>query len=95
MPATVIYFTAYDQLRDYLQARMGSRSHYIPLLAGALARREYPSSLGSPRAHPVSWQQSLAGLSAWLSQHNANGSGTATGVDGAHSLVSLLLQWVL
>lgn len=50
MPATVIYFTTYDQLRDYLHARMGkgSWSHYIPLLAGALARREYPSSLGSP-----------------------------------------------
>ncbi|NWW58249.1 S2539 protein, partial [Ifrita kowaldi] len=38
VPATVIYFTAYDQLRDYLQAWTGSRSHYIPLLAGALAR---------------------------------------------------------
>lgn len=42
MPATVIYFTAYDQLRDYLHARTGSRGHHIPLLAGALARREYP-----------------------------------------------------
>ncbi|XP_032934912.1 solute carrier family 25 member 39 isoform X2 [Catharus ustulatus] len=38
VPATVIYFTAYDQLRDYLHARMGSWSHSIPLLAGALAR---------------------------------------------------------
>ncbi|NXU41426.1 S2539 protein, partial [Drymodes brunneopygia] len=38
VPATVIYFTAYDQLRDYLHARTGTRSHYIPLLAGALAR---------------------------------------------------------
>uniref|UniRef100_A0A8D2NUA9 Mitochondrial glutathione transporter SLC25A39 n=1 Tax=Zosterops lateralis melanops TaxID=1220523 RepID=A0A8D2NUA9_ZOSLA len=40
VPATVIYFTTYDQLRDYLHARMGkgSWSHYIPLLAGALAR---------------------------------------------------------
>ncbi|NXR26313.1 S2539 protein, partial [Cinclus mexicanus] len=38
VPATVIYFTAYDQLRDYLHARMGSWNHYIPLLAGALAR---------------------------------------------------------
>lgn len=48
MPATVIYFTAYDQLRDYLHARMGSWSHSIPLLAGALARRECRSSAGSP-----------------------------------------------
>ncbi|NXD00350.1 S2539 protein, partial [Certhia familiaris] len=38
VPATVIYFTAYDQLRDYLHTRMGSWGHYIPLLAGALAR---------------------------------------------------------
>ncbi|XP_075578918.1 mitochondrial glutathione transporter SLC25A39 isoform X2 [Pelecanus crispus] len=38
VPATVIYFTTYDQLRDYLHARMGSRGHHIPLLAGALAR---------------------------------------------------------
>ncbi|NXQ28837.1 S2539 protein, partial [Alaudala cheleensis] len=40
VPATVIYFTTYDQLRDYLHTRMGmgSWSHYIPLLAGALAR---------------------------------------------------------
>ncbi|NWI16672.1 S2539 protein, partial [Crypturellus soui] len=38
VPATAIYFTAYDQLRDYLQARAGSRGHHIPLVAGALAR---------------------------------------------------------
>ncbi|NXG64640.1 S2539 protein, partial [Hemiprocne comata] len=38
VPATVIYFTTYDQLRDYLQARTGSQGHHIPLLAGALAR---------------------------------------------------------
>lgn len=66
VPATVIYFTTYDQLRDYLHARMGSWNHYIPLLAGALARRECHSSLGSPRAHLVSWQQSVAGLSAHI-----------------------------
>ncbi|NWI60198.1 S2539 protein, partial [Calyptomena viridis] len=38
VPATVIYFTTYDQLRDYLHTRTGSRGHHIPLLAGALAR---------------------------------------------------------
>ncbi|KFM13364.1 Solute carrier family 25 member 39, partial [Aptenodytes forsteri] len=38
VPATVIYFTTYDQLRDYLHARTGSQGHHIPLLAGALAR---------------------------------------------------------
>ncbi|XP_019478929.1 solute carrier family 25 member 39 isoform X3 [Meleagris gallopavo] len=41
VPATVIYFTTYDQLRDYLHARTGSRGHHIPLLAGALARPLY------------------------------------------------------
>lgn len=86
VPATVIYFTTYDQLRDYLHARMGSWNHYIPLLAGALARREYPSSLGSPHAHPVSWQVSVPTLSAWLSWRGAGGSGTAAGADRAHRL---------
>ncbi|KAM6312057.1 mitochondrial glutathione transporter SLC25A39 isoform 1-T1 [Podargus strigoides] len=38
VPATVIYFTTYDQLRDYLHARTGSWGYHIPLLAGALAR---------------------------------------------------------
>ncbi|XP_005059945.1 PREDICTED: solute carrier family 25 member 39 [Ficedula albicollis] len=38
VPATVIYFTTYDQLRDYLRARVGGWSPSIPLLAGALAR---------------------------------------------------------
>ncbi|KAM8988881.1 mitochondrial glutathione transporter SLC25A39 isoform 2-T2 [Ara ararauna] len=38
VPATVIYFTTYDQLRDYLHTRTGSRGRHIPLVAGALAR---------------------------------------------------------
>lgn len=50
VPATVIYFTTYDQLRDYLHARTGSRGHHIPLLAGALARRE---CLPQPPAHAL------------------------------------------
>lgn len=75
VPATVIYFTTYDQLRDYLRARTGSRGHHIPLLAGALARREYPSSVGiSPvltlrpcrRAQRVSWLL-VPAFGAWLS----------------------------
>lgn len=66
MPATIIYFTAYDQLRDYLHTRMGSWSHSIPLLAGALARRECRSPEGSP----------VPTLS-WLCWHHAGGSGTA------------------
>ncbi|NXW51998.1 S2539 protein, partial [Nyctiprogne leucopyga] len=72
VPATVIYFTTYDQLRDYLHARTGSRGHHIPLLAGALARREYPSSPGHPpvptlcphrRAWWLSW---CPDFGAWL-----------------------------
>uniref|UniRef100_A0A9J7XET2 Solute carrier family 25 member 40 n=1 Tax=Cyprinus carpio carpio TaxID=630221 RepID=A0A9J7XET2_CYPCA len=38
VPATVIYFTCYDQLCAVLKLRMGDRSDYAPLLAGAIAR---------------------------------------------------------
>uniref|UniRef100_A0A3B5MZY4 Solute carrier family 25 member 40 n=1 Tax=Xiphophorus couchianus TaxID=32473 RepID=A0A3B5MZY4_9TELE len=38
VPATVIYFTCYDQLCAALRARMGERSQEAPLLAGAIAR---------------------------------------------------------
>ncbi|XP_052473995.1 probable mitochondrial glutathione transporter SLC25A40 [Carassius gibelio] len=38
VPATVIYFTCYDQLCAVLKHRMGERSDYAPLLAGAIAR---------------------------------------------------------
>ena len=102
VPATVIYFTAYDQLRDYLHARMGSRGHHIPLLAGALARREYPSSLGGPpvpplrplrRARRVSWL-SVPTFGTWLCCHGALlGSGTATRGDRTDAQCPLL-QWV-
>lgn len=38
VPATVIYFTCYDQLCAALKVRMGDRSDTAPLLAGAIAR---------------------------------------------------------
>ncbi|KAI2654969.1 Solute carrier family 25 member 40 [Labeo rohita] len=38
VPATVIYFTSYDQLCASLKLRMGDHSVYAPLLAGAIAR---------------------------------------------------------
>uniref|UniRef100_A0A8C1ZIA9 Mitochondrial glutathione transporter SLC25A40 n=1 Tax=Cyprinus carpio TaxID=7962 RepID=A0A8C1ZIA9_CYPCA len=38
VPATVIYFTCYDQLCAVLKLRMGDQSDYAPLLAGAIAR---------------------------------------------------------
>ncbi|XP_048882022.1 probable mitochondrial glutathione transporter SLC25A40 [Brienomyrus brachyistius] len=38
VPATVIYFTCYDQLCAVLRKRMGSYSGEAPLLAGAVAR---------------------------------------------------------
>ncbi|KAJ7989491.1 hypothetical protein DPEC_G00305100 [Dallia pectoralis] len=38
VPATVIYFTCYDQLRDCLRYGMGFQGNHIPLVAGALAR---------------------------------------------------------
>ncbi|XP_037640694.1 solute carrier family 25 member 40-like isoform X2 [Sebastes umbrosus] len=38
VPATVIYFTCYDQLCSALRVRMGDRAQEAPLLAGAIAR---------------------------------------------------------
>ncbi|KAK7886791.1 hypothetical protein WMY93_026412 [Mugilogobius chulae] len=38
VPATVIYFTCYDQLCVALKARMAARSQEAPALAGAIAR---------------------------------------------------------
>ncbi|XP_075033389.1 mitochondrial glutathione transporter SLC25A39 isoform X1 [Mixophyes fleayi] len=38
VPATIIYFTCYDQLRDFLCYGLGYSGSHIPLIAGALAR---------------------------------------------------------
>ncbi|XP_017280614.1 solute carrier family 25 member 40 [Kryptolebias marmoratus] len=38
VPATVIYFTCYDQLYAALRMRMGDRAQEAPILAGAIAR---------------------------------------------------------
>lgn len=38
VPATIIYFTCYDQLRDFLRFGLGFQGSHIPLVAGALAR---------------------------------------------------------
>lgn len=38
VPATVIYFTCYDQLCAVFKVRMGDRSDLAPLFAGAIAR---------------------------------------------------------
>ncbi|XP_065134616.1 mitochondrial glutathione transporter SLC25A39 isoform X1 [Paramisgurnus dabryanus] len=38
VPATIIYFTCYDQLRDFLRYGMGYQGDHIPLIAGGLAR---------------------------------------------------------
>lgn len=38
VPATVIYFTCYDQLCTALRLRMGEYAQEAPLLAGATAR---------------------------------------------------------
>uniref|UniRef100_A0A8D3ATB7 Mitochondrial glutathione transporter SLC25A39 n=1 Tax=Scophthalmus maximus TaxID=52904 RepID=A0A8D3ATB7_SCOMX len=38
VPATVIYFTCYDQLRDFLRFGLGFQGNHVPLVAGALAR---------------------------------------------------------
>lgn len=44
VPATVIYFTCYDQLCAALKVRMGDHAQEAPLLAGAIARGK-PTSL--------------------------------------------------
>lgn len=49
VPATVIYFTCYDQLCAALRVRMGDHAQEAPLLAGATAR-------GEPSAVPLSLQ---------------------------------------
>ncbi|XP_062900228.1 probable mitochondrial glutathione transporter SLC25A40 [Mobula hypostoma] len=38
VPATVIYFTCYDQLRNFMNYRLGYDGNYVPLIAGASAR---------------------------------------------------------
>lgn len=38
VPATVIYFTCYDQLRDFLTFGVGLQGSHVPLVAGGLAR---------------------------------------------------------
>lgn len=45
VPATVIYFTCYEQLCAALRVRMGSHTEEAPLLAGAIARGELTSGL--------------------------------------------------
>lgn len=41
VPATVLYFTCYDQLRAVLSVTMGDYAQMAPLFAGALARGEF------------------------------------------------------
>lgn len=41
VPATVLYFTCYDQLRAVLSVKMGDYAQMAPLFAGALARGEF------------------------------------------------------
>ena len=41
VPATAIYFTAYDQLKDFLCSRALTSDFYAPMVAGALARCEH------------------------------------------------------
>lgn len=45
VPATAIYFTAYDQLKAFLCGQSLTSDLYAPMVAGALARSEY--NLGS------------------------------------------------
>ncbi|XP_028268771.1 mitochondrial glutathione transporter SLC25A39 [Parambassis ranga] len=38
VPATIIYFTCYDQLKDFLRFGVGLQGNHVPLVAGGLAR---------------------------------------------------------
>ncbi|XP_061676134.1 probable mitochondrial glutathione transporter SLC25A40 isoform X2 [Syngnathoides biaculeatus] len=38
VPATVIYFTSYDQLRALLRVKMGKHEQFAPMVSGAIAR---------------------------------------------------------
>lgn len=38
IPATVIYFTSYDQLSALLRAKLGENETRIPIVAGIVAR---------------------------------------------------------
>lgn len=48
VPATVIYFTCYDQLRDCLQYSLGLQGNHIPLISGGLARCKSTPPCGPP-----------------------------------------------
>ena len=43
IPATVMYFTMYDQLRDYLFQKQYVSKEYAPVMAGAAARGRFLS----------------------------------------------------
>ncbi|XP_051575060.1 probable mitochondrial glutathione transporter SLC25A40 isoform X2 [Myxocyprinus asiaticus] len=75
VPATMIYFTCYDQLCAALKVRMEDRSDLAPLLAGAIARvgsATVISPLELIRTKLQSEKQSYRQLSAviWSSLHN-------------------------
>ena len=38
VPATVIYFTCYDQLTALLRSKLGENESHIPIVAGIVAR---------------------------------------------------------
>lgn len=40
VPATVIYFTCYDQLTALLRSKLGENESRIPIVAGIVARRK-------------------------------------------------------
>ncbi|KAF4020012.1 hypothetical protein G4228_012211 [Cervus hanglu yarkandensis] len=42
VPATVIYFTCYDQLTALLRSKLGENESRIPVVAGIVARRLIP-----------------------------------------------------
>lgn len=45
VPATAVYFTAYDQLKAFLCGQSLTSDLYAPMVAGALARSEHSPGL--------------------------------------------------
>lgn len=52
VPATVIYFTCYDQLRNLMRSYLGYDGSFIPVIAGASARGNFRTHFFIPFSLP-------------------------------------------
>lgn len=84
VPATVIYFTCYDQLRDYLQYGLGLQGNHVPLISGAIARRKSTTSCWPPS---LRWPTKVVCLqwARWRSSVPWSWSGQRCSPAGGHT----------